>query len=137
MKFHLPLIALLCLPLLANAQTEKVLHETFELGELSTIRLNLYGEYQIEFWAGNNILAETQIQLYDGPPHVLDFFITEQRRYEITSATEGDALTLVSTDTKRPPIRYKGKDCFEQAKLRLFIPDSFEKAGEGLFLRKN
>jgi len=49
----------------------------------------------------------------------------------------GGQMSLSSFDPIRDPIRYKGNTCFETVRLRLFIPDSFQKTGEWEYRRSN
>ena len=118
------------------SQNEKIIHQTFDLSGIQELTLDLVGEVEIEFWAGDNILSETNIQLYDAAPHVLDFFIKEKKRYEILELREEERLALRSADPLRDPIQYRGATCFEVTHLRVFVPDSFEKTGEGAYRRK-
>lgn len=124
------------LPFFSFAQNEKVIHQAFDLSGIDRLSLNLVGALEIEFWAGDNALSETKIQLYDAPAHVLKFFIEEKKRYEILEARNGESLALSSNDPLRDPIRYRETTCFESVRLRLFIPDSFEKTGEGEYQRR-
>ena len=130
------LIAGLSVP--ALAQMERVIHQTFEVGKASEIHLDLYGKYSIEPWAGNNILTETKIQVYDAPAHVLDFFVNEKGRYEILDALNEEAgiLQLSSRDKRRAGIQYKETTCYEFVELRVFIPDSFSAQSETVLVRQ-
>lgn len=118
-----------------QAQTEKLLHQTIEVDSVEQIQLDLIGSYTVEYWAGNNILTETKVKLYDAPKHVLKFFVEEQLRYQIDAITELPVLNLVSHDHERRPIQYKGQSCFEEISLRIFIPDSFKPESETLLVR--
>ena len=108
----------------ANAQLSKVLHQTFEIDEVSTISLNLVGEYEIEKWAGNSILTETSIELYDAKPGIFEHFIKEGR-YEIVSDINEGSAALSSKDSERKTIKTKRGDCYEFIKLKIFVPDDF------------
>lgn len=127
-------LSLLCLSTCAFGQLQKLLHQTFELGTATQISLDLYGEYEIQVWAGNTILTETTIKLYDASPGILNHFV-EKGRYDIKSQLTSDALKLTSEDKERSPIKTnkkeeEGKVSFEEVKLRLFMPDTFKKTGE-------
>ena len=120
----------------SSAQNEKVIHQAFDLGGIDNLILDLVGKVEIEFWAGDNALSETKIQIWDAPPHVLKFFVEEKKRYEVLEARNGNTLTLSANDPLRDPIRYKETTCSEAVKLRLFVPDNFEKIGEGVYQRR-
>ncbi|MBK7408761.1 MAG: hypothetical protein IPL49_04925 [Saprospirales bacterium] len=119
-----------------SAQNEKVIHQAFDLAGIDNLSLDLIGEVEIEFWAGDNALSETKIQIWDAPPHVLKFFVEEKKRYEILEARNGTGMVLSANDPLRDPIRYKETACFETVKLRLFVPDSFDKVGAGVYQRR-
>ena len=118
------------------AQNEKVIHQAFDLADIDLLLLDLVGEVEIEFWAGDNALSETKIQIWDAPPHILKFFVEEKKRYEIVESREEKTLTLRANDPLRAPIRYKDNTCSETVKLRLFVPDNFDKTGEGIYQRR-
>ena len=121
----------------ALAQNEKMIHQAFDLAGIDHLSLDLVGEVEIEFWAGDNALSETKIQLWDAPPHVLNFFVVEKKRYEILEGRNETSLVLSANDPIRDPIKYRETTCFEAVRLRLFVPDSFEKVGEGEYQRRN
>lgn len=125
------------LPGAVFSQNEKMIHQAFDLNGVDHLSLDLVGEVEIEFWAGDNALSETRIQIWDAPPHVLNFFVVEKKRYEILETKNEKNLVLSANDPVRDPIRYKETTCFEAVKLRLFVPDSFEKTGEGEYQRRN
>jgi hypothetical protein len=120
-----------------QAQMERVIHQIFEVGEAQKIQLDLVGTYNLQPWAGNNIMSETKIQLYDAPSHVLDFFIKEKGRYEILdSLTQDSILFLAANDKERSGIQYKGTSCYEVVEVRIFVPDSFEILDPTILRRK-
>lgn len=119
------------------AQTGTVIHQTFQVDSINELTLDLYqNDYQLEFWAGNTILTETKVKLYNAPEHVLEFFVEEQQRYKIndTLMTE-KALHLVSNNKVRKPFEYRGTSCSEIVEVRLFIPDVFQMIEENTYTR--
>ena len=137
MKKLLSILPVLLLCLTAQAQIQKIIHGTYELDEVTEITLDLAGNFEVEFWASNNVLTETEIKLYDAKKHVLEFFINEKKRYEIKGTLSGDSYKLVSSDKKREGIAYKGVDCFEEVALTIYIPDSFEKVSDTVYKKKS
>ena len=126
MKYTLLLFSFLFISISANAQLKKTVHQTFEIGEARNINLDVYGEYEIEAWPGNTIMSETKIELYDASPHILKFFMEEKERYKLTLNGEGEeSINLVSNDMERRSIQYKGNDCYELVKVKLYIPEDF------------
>lgn len=110
----------------AQAQLKKTVHQTIEVGEARNINLDLYGEYEIEAWPGNTLMSETKIELYDASPHILKFFLEEQERYKILADNSGENLSVYSNDKERRSISYKGAQCYEIIKVKLYVPEEFE-----------
>jgi hypothetical protein len=108
-------------------QLEKTLHQTFDLGEKTTLMLDLYGEYAIVPWAGNNILVETNVQLFNSTTSVLKHFIEKDMRYQINAdTTQSATLVLVSHDKKRIGLRTKtGAASTEVITTKVFVPEDF------------
>ena len=46
----------------AKAQIEKTIHQTFEIkDEVTTVALDIFDEFEVEEWAGNNIMAVAKV----------------------------------------------------------------------------
>lgn len=122
----------ICLFIFSNAQAqlEKVMHQTFEVGNMEGISLDLVGEYDIEKWAGNTIMTETKVELYEASPAILNHFVSKDKRYEILADTLNNQLVLSSLDKERKPIRTKTQECPEIVHVRVFVPDTFEMTGD-------
>ncbi len=119
----------------ANAQLQKILHQSFEIEEVNSISLDLYGEYEIEKWAGNTILTETHIQLYDATPSILRFFV-EQGRYEIEGNISNEtSFAMVSKDKVRKSLKTKEGECYEFIKVRILVPEDFTVSNETSLVR--
>jgi hypothetical protein len=110
----------------AQGQQEKTIHQTFQVEEAPTILLELVGDYTIIQWAGNTVMTETRIELYDAPPAILNHFADKEQRYAIKSDTIGGSIKLYSADKKRDTIRTKNSSCTEIVKLKVFIPEDYE-----------
>ena len=111
----------------ADAQLTKVLHQTFEIDSVDKVILNLVGEYELEKWAGNNILTETKIEIYDAKPGVFKYLVEEKKRYEIVAEIDNMTASLFSNDSKRAAIKNNetGKECYEFIKVKIFVPEDF------------
>ena len=118
---------LLCLVTICFGQLEKTIHQTFELNETATVQLDLHGEYTLVTWAGNNILVESKIQLYNSSASVLKHFIEKDQRYLIEADTSTTGiLKLFSHDKKRASLRTKtGAESTEIVETRIFIPENY------------
>lgn len=129
------LMSFLFFALNANAQLQKILHQSFEIEEVNSISLDLYGEYEIEKWAGNTILTETHIQLFDATPSILRFFV-EQGRYEIEGSLNNEtSFTMASKDKERRSLKTKEGECYEFIKVRILVPEEFTITNEKSLVR--
>ncbi|MCB0652632.1 MAG: hypothetical protein KDC85_15245 [Saprospiraceae bacterium] len=129
------LIFMVCLPFGLQAQVQKSFHQVFEMSDsVQVIELNLVGNYDYKPWAGNTIMLQTKIVLYDATSAILDFF-TEQGRYEVEAKEVSDKLVLRALDPVRKVIKSSGVECFEQVSQVLYIPEDFILTGENTFSR--
>ncbi len=119
-----------------QAQSQRILHQTFDVNGIEEIHLDLYGAVELVPWAGAQIMSETQVVLEGAPGHVLKFFIEEKERYKIEGILGPDYFTLQAVDKKRTQITYKGNTCYEEVKIRLFIPEEFEVSEDGKVLHR-
>lgn len=120
-----------------HAQLQKVLHRPFEPDSAQVIVLDLYGEYQVQPWAGDNILVEMTVKLYQASEGLLKHFIEKEKRYEMEAVREGEVFKLVSKDKKRVPIKTPNGECFETVEVRIFLPDRFDPDGDHRWKRKS
>lgn len=125
MKTTLITLLLLGLSLTAWTQTEKILYQTFSISDTTRIvQLDIVGEMEYEPWPADKLMVETYVMLEGAPPNVMDFFV-EQGRYALSG--EGvETMEVQSQDKERRKIEYKGTTCFEQVKVKIFIPKNFE-----------
>ncbi len=119
-----------------HAQLQKVLHRPFEVDSAQVIVLDLYGDYLVEPWAGDNILIEMTVKLYQASDGLLKHFIEKEKRYEIDTLREGEVFKLISKDKKRTPIKTPHGECFETVEMRVFLPDRFDPDGEKRWKRR-
>jgi hypothetical protein len=110
--------------MIANAQLEKTIHQTFSVDEAHALSIDLASDFEVILWSGDHILSETNIQLYDASEGIFEHFLKEGR-YDILADSASQQLNLHSRDMERKPIRTKKTECFEQVKVRLFVPDTF------------
>lgn len=120
---------MLTLSLPAWSQWREILHQTFEADSIHNVQLDIFGDYEIEPWAGNTILTETKVSLDCGNKNILEFLI-EQGRYALEGKRTGADLLIVSKDKVRNPMRTNDQDCKETARVRIFLPDDFEQTGD-------
>ena len=107
------------------SQLKKTLHQTIDLSNLVAVKLDLSGDYELVHWAGNHFLVETNISLYDASKHLLTHLI-KQERYGVVATENGSQALIEWKDKERRKVMYRQKECFEEAKVKLYIPDFFE-----------
>ena len=131
------LSALLTVSLSLSAQLEKTIHQTFDVADFNSISIDLIGDStKVVSWAGNSILTETNVKLYDASTSILTHFMEKEQRYEIQADANGSDLRLTSVKKERKPIRTKNGECPENVTIRIFVPEDFEQNGSRLE-RKN
>ena len=127
-----PIIIFLLLSLSAQAQLERVIHQTFEIkDDVNTVTLDLLDTYEIEKWAGNNIMTVAKIELTGGANHILDFFVKEGR-YEMEMKEEETTSTLTNIQKERKEMNWKNGLVFELVTIKMYVPEDFDLAGEQL-----
>ena len=106
------------------SQLKKTIHQTVDLSHSISVNLALTGDYELVHWPGNHFLIETNIALYDASKFLLKHLI-EQGRYEVVY-DDNLSATLDWKDKQRRKIMYKDKECYEELKVKVYIPDFFE-----------
>lgn len=129
LKLLIPITALLLNALPGQAQMERTMYQVFEIDSAQTVNLDVVGVYEIHTWAGNSILVEANIQIWDASPEILGFLIKEGR-YDLTTdstaAPNAKEIRIFTKNKERKPIkRPDGQKCLEIATTKIFIPDVF------------
>ncbi|MBL7775554.1 MAG: hypothetical protein JNK89_06095 [Saprospiraceae bacterium] len=113
----------------ASAQMERTVYQVFEVDSIQTVTLDIVGfTYpELHVWAGNSILTEANIQVWDASPEIVNFLI-EKGRYEFEREVEGDVLRIFTKVRKREDIKLPGmhSKCVEQTTVKVFVPDIYE-----------
>ncbi len=121
-----------------QAQLEKTIHQTFFIADASSITVELIGDsIAIVPWAGNTILTETKIELYDASPSILAHFTDKEKRYVIDADTSANQFRLFNIQQERKPIRTRHGECPEIVHIRVFVPENFEKESDYKLVRIN
>ncbi len=105
-------------------QMERTFYQSFDIDSVPNISLNLTGEFELSAWAGNTVLTETNIKLYEGSPAILDFFI-KQGRYEIKLDRTPNEAAFHHLQKDRKPIKTQKNECTEIVTLKVLVPDTF------------
>lgn len=119
---------LLSVPL--RAQMERTIYQTYEIDSAEVVRLDLVGFTHVELlvWAGNTILSEVTIQLWDASPAILNYFV-DKGRYQFAFEKNGAKASISTQVRERKVIKTKlsgPAGCQEITTLKLFIPDTYE-----------
>lgn len=113
----------------ASAQMERTVYQVFEVDSVQTVTLDIvnFTYPELHVWAGNSILTEANIQIWDASPEIVGHLI-ENGRYEFQSEKTGDALHIFSKIRQRQDIKLPGmrSKCVEQTTIKIFVPDIYE-----------
>lgn len=112
-----------------QAQMERTMYQVFEVDSAQVVKFEVAGEYSILEWAGNSILVETNVQIWDASREILAELI-KIGRYDLatdSSATPNPKEVRIFTkNLERKPIkRIDGQKCLEIAVTKIFVPDTF------------
>ena len=112
-----------------SAQMERTMYQVFEVDSAQTIDLDIAGEYAVEPWAGNAILVETNVQIWDASREILADLI-KNGRYDLRTDSTGELnpkhIRIFTKNLNRKSIkRLDGQKCLEIAVTKIFIPDTF------------
>ena len=120
-------IYLWCSPI--QAQMERTMYQVFTVDSAKTITLDIMGNYEINTWAGSDILVENHIQIWDASREILGFLIKDGR-YDLamdsTAGVNPVDMTIYTRNKERKPIkRPDGQKCLEIPVAKIFIPETF------------
>jgi len=117
------------LSLRVSAQMERTVYQVFEVDSIQSVMLDIVGfTYpELHVWAGNNILTEANIQVWEASPEIVNYLI-EQGRYAFESDKKDDVLRVFTKIRKREDIKLPNMKtkCVEQTTVKVFIPDIYE-----------
>ena len=106
-------------------QMERTLYQSYEIDSVRSVNLDFTQDFDLYAWAGNTILIETHVQLFEASPTLLDFFI-KQKRYQIDMVRGTEEASLAPLLPDRKPIRTARGECTEIVTVKVFVPDTFE-----------
>ena len=119
----------------AFSQLKHTQHQTFVMDSIDNVTIDLVDNFTVETWAGNQLMTETQVQLYQASESVLKFFLQNERYTIVADTNAVNSLSLLSKDTERRPIKTKFGEAEERISVRIFVPRNFEQKGEQLWAR--
>jgi hypothetical protein len=129
LAFFLPVLFLAGFTYTAHAQMERTMYQVFEVDSVQTVDVTVAGEYDILTWAGNSILVETNVQIWEASREILGELI-KIGRYDLAVDSSGMSnprqIRIFTKNLERKPIkRIDGQKCLEIAVTKIFVPDTF------------
>ncbi|MEO6037572.1 MAG: hypothetical protein ABIQ93_04100 [Saprospiraceae bacterium] len=119
------LVTGLFLATLAQAQMERTMYQVFEVDSVKSAQFEILDLYELHSWAGNAILVETNIQISNASPEILDFLI-KHGRYDVKMDTLAPGAVKIYTKIKdRKTVKTPAGECTELPMAKIFIPDTF------------
>ena len=110
---------------LAQAQMERTMYQVFEVDSVKSAQFEILDLYELHSWAGNSILVETNIQISNASPEILDYLI-KHGRYDVKMDTIGPGQVKIYTKLKeRKTVKTPAGECTELPVAKIFIPDTF------------
>ncbi len=115
----------LLLNTLAYAQMERTMYQVFDVDSVQTAQLDILDMYELHSWAGNSILVETNIQISNASPEILDYLI-KNGRYDVRMDTVAPGQVNIYTKLKdRKTVKTPAGECTELPMAKIFVPDTF------------
>lgn len=114
----------LLLPALrVEAQMERTLYQVLEIDSVKTITLDFYGQYSLQKWEGSTMLIETNIQLTNASPAIMNYLI-KQGRYDFAIDTISDKeLKIYTRQQDRKKIKTPAGECTEIFVTKILVPE--------------
>ncbi len=117
------------------AQFSKTMHSSFPVEGAEAIQINLVDNVTVESWAGNTILVQTDVRLFNASKGLFDFLTGEDGRYLVSAGTDGTTLNLVNVKPSRAELVSKQGTCREEINVKVLLPADFVGEGSGPFHR--
>lgn len=119
------------------AQIHDRLHWVFPVDSVEQINFDLVDPFEVENWAGNQIMVTSEITVYNATKGIMKFFIEENKRWEVIDTVQNGILTIDSYQSRRAPIQSKGEECYEFVKVKVFLPSEYVRVeGSEVWMRK-
>jgi hypothetical protein len=113
-----------------EAQIHDRLHWVFPVDSVEQITFDLVDPFDVENWAGNQVMVTSEITVYNATKGIMKFFIEEDRRWDIIDTLQNGVLLLDSYHSRRAPIQSGGETCYEVVKVKVFLPSEYEKLSD-------
>ena len=118
----------------AGAQFAKTIHNTFPTKGVERISIQVVDSLTVERWAGNVILVQTDVRLFNTTDGLFRYLTGEAGRYEVTASREGDALNVLSAVPERKSIETSVGVLEEEIHVKVLLPEDYEGEGVGPYV---
>ncbi|MEZ4985718.1 MAG: hypothetical protein R2795_11900 [Saprospiraceae bacterium] len=128
--------ALLFSHFIVSAQIHDRLHWVFPADSVQKVVIEVVDPYTISNWDGHQVMVASEITVYNASQGIMDFFIKENKRYEVVDTIIQQVMTLDSYQSRRAPIQSKGMTCYEQVQVKIFLPFDFQQESDTVWVRR-
>jgi len=136
MRFLLTLAFIACAAVSFAQDPADIFHKTVDLDSINQVSLDVYenDQFEVRLWPGDDILIETSVRINNGKPHILKFFL-EQNRWDLAEKVQGDQLLLESRDKTRRVVQGTEGVTSETVTIVVYMPEDFSSTGTNTFKR--
>ena len=118
----------------ADAQFAKTIHRTFPTAGAEQISIRLADSLTVERWAGNVVLVQTDVRLFNASEGLFRYLTGEAGRYEVTVSREGNMLNVLSAEPQRMAIETDLGLLQEEIHVKVLLPEDFRGEGAGPYI---
>lgn len=138
MRYRLPTLAFLFIATAsaARAQFTKTIHATFSARGIERVDLGVVDSVTVEPWAGDMILIQSDVRVYQASESLFEYLVGEADRYGVISSREGATLHLLSTEPERRTIQARAGTVREEVTVKVLLPEEFTGEGRGPYVRQ-
>ncbi len=129
-------VGVLLMPFYCQGQLQRILHQTLKVDSIQRIQINIPWDLTTKPWAGNQILMETEVKLFNAGANIFEFYVSKGRYRIATDTLEPGSLYLRLEDEERAPIQTSKGFCMEEVQLIIYLPDEFIPVGNGTWRLK-
>lgn len=134
MKHFLSFFLVLSLCSSNYAQLTRIVHQSFDMGDIDKVVMQLKDSIVVTPWEGNTVLSESNIYIENAEPRILDGFIKEGR-YKLIGEKKGDGIVIVPAITRKKIRTKSGLDMNESVRINIFVPKKVQVVGmDGLVI---
>ena len=125
---------ILAIPIVMCAQLTRTLHQSFDMGEINKVVMQLKDSIVVLPWEGNTVMSESRIYIENTEPRILDGFIREGR-YRLIGEKKGDGIVIIPAINRKKIRTKEGLDMNELVILNIYVPKTVQVVGvDGLVI---